>query len=56
MKNIFLPILLFTFSIAIAQTPCVNGMAGSYPCDGYDLQSFIPFGAMGAGNSNDSWG
>ena len=39
-----------------AQTPCDNGMAGSYPCNGYDLQSFIPFSTFGASTGNDSWG
>ncbi len=47
--------LLFTVS-ALAQTPCVGGMAGTYPCDGYDLQSFIPWTTFGASNANDSWG
>ena len=31
-------------------------MAGTYPCNGYDLQSFTPCTAFGADNSNDSWG
>lgn len=56
MKNFLLPILLITFSLTIAQTPCVGGMAGSYPCNGYDLLSFTPCTAFGADNSNDSWG
>ncbi len=55
MKNILLPVLLFTFSLTIAQ-PCVGGMAGSYPCNGYDLLTFIPCTDFGATNSNDSWG
>ena len=43
MKKI-MPLLFFVCSlINYAQTPCDNGMAGSYPCNGYDLQSFIPF-------------
>ena len=39
-----------------AQTPCDNGMAGPYPCNGYDLQSFIPFSTFNASSGNDSWG
>ncbi len=50
-------LLFFVFShINYAQTPCVNGMAGSYPCNGYDLQSFIPFSAFNTSGGNDSWG
>ncbi len=56
MKHLLLSFLALSFSIVTAQTPCVNGMAGSYPCDGYDLQSYIPYTDMGASNSNDSWG
>ena len=36
--------------------PCENGMAGDYPCNGYDLQSFIPFSTFDADSGNDSWG
>ena len=39
-----------------AQTPCVDGFAGDYPCNGYDLQSFIPWTTFNATNANDSWG
>jgi len=56
MRKLLLPILLACFSIAQAQTPCVGGMAGSYPCNGYDLQVFIPCTDFGANNANDSWG
>ena len=31
-------------------------MAGDYPCNGYDLQVFIPCTDFGADNANDSWG
>ncbi len=55
MKNFSL-LLLFTISLTIAQTPCQGGMAGIYPCNGYDLQAFISYTAMGATNANDSWG
>ena len=43
--------------------PCENGMAGDYPCDGYDLMSYLSlqdlsangFGSAGLAG-NDSWG
>ena len=54
--------LLFIISIflinqsSIAQTPCENGMAGAYPCNGYDLQSFISLAELETDRGNDSWG
>ena len=56
MKKLLLPIFIACFSIAQAQTPCENGMAGSYPCNGYDLQAHIPLSTFNANSSNDSWG
>ena len=57
MKNL---VKLFLFSLIspflIAQTPCENGMAGDYPCNGYDLQSFISLAEMDTERGNDSWG
>ncbi|MBT3872606.1 MAG: choice-of-anchor B family protein, partial [Flavobacteriaceae bacterium] len=50
--SIALSVTLFTF----AQTPCENGYALNYPCDGYDLQSHISLAEMGASDGNDSWG
>jgi len=40
------------------QFPCVNGFAGIYPCDGYDLMAHIPIDVLdGPGaEGNDSWG
>ncbi len=35
---------------------CENGMAGVYPCNGYDLVSRIPLSTMQASKGNDSWG
>ncbi len=49
-------ILFFISSNLIAQTPCENGMAGNYPCNGYDLQSFISLAEMDTERGNDSWG
>jgi choice-of-anchor B domain-containing protein len=52
-----LPILMtMVTAFAFAQTPCDNGIAGSYLCDGYDLQSAISLGQLGASSGNDSWG
>jgi hypothetical protein len=47
MKNL-VKLLLFSLisPFLIAQTPCENGMAGEYPCNGYDLQSFISLEEM----------
>lgn len=55
MKKLY--VLLFFFATAsYAQTPCINGYAGIYPCSGFGLQSQIPFTSMDATNSSDSWG
>ena len=56
MKKTLLSILIASCSIIQAQIPCINGMAGDYPCNGYDLQVFIPCTDFGAENANDSWG
>ncbi len=49
--------LIFLVKITIAQTPCVNGMAGPYPCNNVDLLAFVPLSEMGAiYNTNDIWG
>jgi choice-of-anchor B domain-containing protein len=37
-------------------TPCVNGMAGTFPCRNVDLASFLPLAEIGGGTSNDVWG
>lgn len=56
MKKTLLLLLLSSIITLNAQTPCENGMAGIYPCNGYDLQAFIPCTDFGADNANDSWG
>ena len=49
--------LTFIFmSFAVIAQPCSGGMAGNYPCDGYDLLSHIPLSTFGATGGNDSWG
>lgn len=55
MKYISLLLLLFT-GIANSQTPCTNGFAGQYPCNGYNLLAHISSTEMGASGGNDSWG
>ena len=56
MKNTLLLFFLFASFIAISQTPCLNGLAGEYPCNGYDLQSFISLAELDTDRGNDSWG
>jgi choice-of-anchor B domain-containing protein len=43
-------------TIALAQTPCESGSAGSFPCEGYDLMASFSLGELGGGTGNDSWG
>ncbi|MCF6224135.1 MAG: choice-of-anchor B family protein [Flavobacteriaceae bacterium] len=38
------------------RTPCKNGMAGTFPCDNYDLMSQVSLSNMSALSGNDSWG
>lgn len=37
-------------------TPCENGMAGIYPCNGYDLLARVSLSDFGATKGNDIWG
>lgn len=37
-------------------TPCENGMAGIYPCNGYDLLAHITINDLSAEAGNDIWG
>ncbi|HJU39033.1 MAG TPA: choice-of-anchor B family protein [Tahibacter sp.] len=37
-------------------TPCVNGMAGGYPCSNIDLHAFVPVADFGATSTNSLWG
>jgi choice-of-anchor B domain-containing protein len=39
-----------------AQTPCINGFSGIYPCNNMELMSFLPIAAIGGSNMNDIWG
>ncbi|MEL6811221.1 MAG: choice-of-anchor B family protein [Bacteroidota bacterium] len=49
-------LMMITSAVTFAQTPCSGGTAGGYPCEGYDLLSFIPWTTFNATNANDSWG
>jgi len=55
-KYILTAVVALASIVAFSQTPCVNGSAGGYPCDGYDLLSFVPWTTFSATNANDSWG
>ena len=56
MKKLLLTLMAFVSAFSSAQTPCNNGIAGSYLCNGYDLQSSFTLGQLGASAGNDSWG
>ncbi len=48
---------LLSYSLGTsAQTPCIDGMAGPYPCENIDLLSFVESGELGGGSMNDMWG
>lgn len=55
MKKALLSILLIPAAL-FAQTPCEDGMAGGFECEGYDLVSQIPLSTMNSVKANDSWG
>ena len=56
MKQILIILSFLTLFSTSGQTPCTNGTAGDYPCNGFDLQSFISLDEMDAFEGNDSWG
>jgi choice-of-anchor B domain-containing protein len=56
MKNSILIFFTLTMNVCFAQTPCDNGFAGSFPCEGYDLISQIPLSVFNSVKANDSWG
>ena len=52
-----LPIGLLAICATTAQTPCVNGFAGTYPCNGIDLLAFMTPAQLGTTTSvADLWG
>lgn len=57
MQKTLLTLLLINCGLLAAQTPCVDGMAGAYPCERIDLQYFMPLSDMdNAPGLNDIWG
>ncbi|RLD28277.1 MAG: hypothetical protein DRI70_03700, partial [Bacteroidetes bacterium] len=56
MKKFILFVFLLNSLLITAQTPCSGGLAGSYPCNGVDLQSYFSLAQLGATTGNDSWG
>jgi choice-of-anchor B domain-containing protein len=56
MKKISLILALSFSSFVLAQTPCVDGMAGEYPCNNVDLVSYMTSSEVGGTGSNDVWG
>ena len=56
MKHITLILALSFSSFALAQIPCIEGMAGDYPCNNVDLLSYMPSSEVGGTGSNDVWG
>jgi choice-of-anchor B domain-containing protein len=56
MNKFLLTLLILSSTLAVAQTPCSGGFAGSYPCNGIDLQSYLSLSQLGASSGNDSWG
>ncbi len=56
MKKLLPLFMAFATITAVAQTPCIGGMAGAFPCDGYDLLSSFTLNDLSAGSGNDSWG
>jgi len=55
-QSILSAAFLLISSLAFAQTPCVNGTAGGYDCNGYDLMSHFPLSTFSSPGANDSWG
>jgi choice-of-anchor B domain-containing protein len=57
MRKTLLTLLIINCGLLAAQTPCVDGMAGAYPCERIDLQYFMPLSEMdNAPGLNDIWG
>jgi choice-of-anchor B domain-containing protein len=40
----------------LSHQPCIQGMAGEFPCDNIDLLSYVPSSELGASFVNDIWG
>lgn len=50
-------LLLVSGATTFGQSPCVNGLAGGFPCENVDLIGFMASNEVGGGsNMNDIWG
>lgn len=49
-------LVVVCFSKIQAQTPCEDGFAGIYPCQGFDLLAHFSLSQLNASSGNDSWG
>jgi choice-of-anchor B domain-containing protein len=56
MKKMLLFVMSLMSMTLFAQSPCVNGFADSFACNGYDLQSTFTLNELGGSSGNDSWG
>ena len=56
MKKLLMLSLSVFSTLVLAQTPCENGMAGNFPCNGYELLSSFTLGDLGGSTGNASWG
>lgn len=57
MRNLLLIVFVFAFASLRSQSPCVNGMAGEYPCLNMDLLAHMTNSEIGGcDNTNDIWG
>ena len=57
LKNWNLMVMLgWIGTAATAQTPCINGFAGDFPCENVELMSVMGTGEVGGGGMNDIWG
>jgi choice-of-anchor B domain-containing protein len=55
LKISFISTLLLQSNLTMSQTPCENGMAGDYPCNGVDLMSRITAQTLLAEELEGSW-
>lgn len=56
-RNLLFVLALYCNSLSFAQvTPCTNGFAGAFPCNGYDLLSNIPKSTLSNEDGSDIWG
>ena len=60
LKKSFFIFFFLLLSTVRSQTPCINGMANEYPCNNFDLMSFIPIKTLANSNGtptgSDVWG